>query len=83
MIDGVDKAAENKTWSKAGWWGMEEDRGGGGEKKNMTDDASLVAMIDSVERLAVSVAGQPVRWRRRFQPHGTDRRQQIPVIHND
>lgn len=39
--------------------------GGGGSwgegRKKMTDDASLVAMIDSVERLAVSVAGQTVR----------------------
>lgn len=60
MIDGVDKAAENKTWSKAGWWGMEEVEWGV-ERKKMTDDASLVAMIDSVERLAVSVAGQTVR----------------------
>lgn len=59
MIDGVDKAAENKTWSKAGWWGTGDV--GGVERKNMTDDASLVAMIDSVERLAVSVAGQTVR----------------------
>lgn len=31
-----------------------------GEKKK-TNDASLVAMIDSVQRLAVSVAGQPAR----------------------
>lgn len=38
------------------------DGGSWGEgRKKMTDDASLVAMIDSVERLAVSVAGQTVR----------------------
>lgn len=40
--------------------------GGGGmrlrvEGKRITDDASLVAMIDSVERMAVSVTGQTAR----------------------
>lgn len=37
--------------------------GGGWEwgRGKMSDDASLVAMIDSVERLAVSVTGQTVR----------------------
>lgn len=63
MIDGVDKGAENKTRSKAAWWWwwwwwMDEVEGGG---KKMTDDASPVAMIDSVERMAVSVTGQTAR----------------------
>lgn len=39
-------------WRRLGRWK---------EGKKMTDDASLVAMIDSVERLAVRVAGQTVR----------------------
>lgn len=60
MIDAVDKAAENKTRSKAVWWWWWRDEVEGGGKK-MNDDASLVAMIDSVERLAVSVTGQTVR----------------------
>lgn len=49
----------------------------------MTDDASLVAMIDSAERLAVSVTGQAVRWRHGFPFRtaliGGGR---IPVINN-
>lgn len=46
-MDGGDKGAENKTRSKV--------FGGG-----LTNDALLAAMIDSVERLAVSVADQRV-----------------------